>query len=164
MRLRAFLPLTLAVMALCDGALSRARADTGQFGVHITLSRASGAVGLGVAPATTSSAQAHPPSGLCRSSTLSETDSAMVEVSCRLGQFVSIAPDPATSLVGLHDAFRYPLSFRIEWSVWNATPTKGGVPRLGWGTVTAVRLYDVSPLDGSAEERWSQPLDMLVTF
>ena len=164
MRLRSFAPLTLAVVALLDGAPSWARADSGQFGVHIALSRAPGAVGLGAAAATTSSSRPLPPSGLCQSSTVSQTDSATVEVSCQLGQFVSIAPDPAITLVGLHEAFRYPLSFRIEWSVWNARPTKGGAPRLGWGTVTAVRLYDVSPPDGPREESWSRPLDMLVTF
>lgn len=167
MRCRSFAPLALAVMALLHGAPSRAGGASGQFGVNITLSTVA-APGFG-APTTTATTTSPSsmllPSGMCRSRTLTESDSASVEVACQSGQFVSIAADPEASFLGLRDdAFRYSISFRTELSVWTAAPTKGDVPRLGWGTVTALRVYDLSPPDGTGDGAWDQPLDMLVTF
>jgi hypothetical protein len=165
---RSLASLTLASMALLNGAPSWAGGG-GQFAVHITLSSlsvpVSAPVGLGAPVATTASLQLLPPSGLCRSRTLVETDGASVEVACQSGQFVSIAPDPRASLLGLRDdAFRYSLAFRTELSLWKAARTKGDAPRLGWGTVTALRLYDLAPPAGWGDDGWDRPLDMLVTF
>lgn len=162
---RSIAPLALAVMALLHGAPSWAGGASGQFGVNITLSTASAPVAFGAPTATTSASSTLLPSGMCRSRTLTESDAASVEVACQSGQFVSIAADPEASFLGLRDdAFRYSIGFRTELSVWKAGPTKGDVPRLGWGTVTALRVYDLSPPNETSDGAWDQPLDMLVTF
>jgi hypothetical protein len=166
MRPLSFALLTLALMALLNGAPSWAGAGSGQFGVRITLSQGSGPVGLGAPVATTSSfSRLLPPSGLCLSRTLSESTGASVEVACQSAQFVSIAPQPGASFLAVHGgAFRYSITFRTELSMWDATKTRDDdVAGLGWGTVTALRLYDLTAPEVS-DPGWELPLDMLVSF
>ena len=166
MRSLSFAPATLAMMALLNGAPSWAGANGGQLGVGITLSQtpASGSGGAATLVKTASRTSLAPPSGVCRSRTLSESTGASVEVACRSGQFVSIAPQPGASFFGVHGgAFRYSITFRTELSMWDAAMI-GDPPGLGWGTVTALRLYDLAPVQGPQDGGWDGPLEMLVSF
>ena len=54
------------------------------------------------------------------------------------------------------------MSFRTERAVWEAT-VSGEDPVIGWGTVTALRLYDLVP-QAAGERVWERPLEMLVRF
>jgi hypothetical protein len=166
MRSLSFAPVTLAVMALLHGAPSWAGANGAQLAVGITLSRAAGpgAGGATTVSTTGSRAQLSPPSGVCRSRTLSESTGAAVEVACRSGQFVSIAPEPGARFFGVHGgAFRYSITFHTELSMWDSVAI-GDPPGLGWGTVTALRLYDLAPPQGPQDGGWDGPLEMLVSF
>jgi hypothetical protein len=164
MRSVAFGPVTLAAMALLNGAPSWAGANGAQLAVGITLSRAPAAGGATTVSTTGSGTQPSPPSGVCRSRTLSESTGASVEVACRSGQFVSIAPEPGAPFFGVHGgAFRYSITFRTELTMWDSAMI-GDPPGLGWGTVTALRLYDLAPLEGPQDGGWDGPLEMLVSF
>ena len=169
MRTVSLAPVSLALMALLHGAPSWAGVS-GPVAVGITLSQPGSTPS--VPPATTvpsSSSPAAtpllPPSGVCRSRTLSESTGASVEVACRSGQFVSIAPQPGSPFLGVHGgAFRYSITFRTELSEWDAV-VAGDAPGIGWGTVTALRLYDLAPPEALPGDRfWDRPLEMLVRF
>jgi hypothetical protein len=141
MRYGSFAPVTLAVAALLTPAPSPAGTIGESFAVGITLSQGS-------------EPPSPPPSGLCLSHTLSEQTRASVVVVCRSGQFVSIAPLPGVPYLGVHGgAFRYSIGFHTEPFLWD-----------GPGTVTALRLYDLSLQDRPLDAQQLRLLEMLVSF
>jgi hypothetical protein len=91
---------------------------------------------------------------VCRSEVWSEKTQAEVKVICRTGDFVQIEPTPGKPFLGTHGS-----AHRFHMSA-NALPS--GVlmanmdASLGAGTVTSLRVYNISGSDG--------PLEMLVTF
>lgn len=159
MRTLGLAPLVLALTALLNGAPSWAGAS-GAVTVGITLSRS----GVAAPSSSSTAAPLAPASGLCRSRTLSEATGASVEVACRTGQFVSIAPQPGAPYLGVHGgAFRYSIALRTELAVWEMAVT-GEPATLGWGTVTALRIYDLTPPQAPGEGAWDRPLELLVGF
>jgi hypothetical protein len=135
-----------AAALLALGGLSTqagAGSATGSFAVHINpvpMVPASPASGLGQVPAS---------SGFCTSQSLSQASNALVTVVCGTGQFVSIRPMPGRPFTGTHGgAFRYVFGPGIV-----AGPTANSQlnPYIGTGTVTSLRVLDVSGQEGILE-------------
>ena len=83
--------------------------------------------------------------GVCFSRSLSEKTGAVVQVACDSGQFVSIEAVPGQRFLGVHGgAFRYTLSIAKDRSVYEAAANDAFGWRTGWGTVTMLRLYDLT--------------------
>lgn len=128
-------------VALCIGMLvsvtpGMAGQASGQFNVQIKLNQQE------TAP------------GVCISQTLSEQTSALVQVACQTGQFVSITPIPGRPFLGTHGgAFRYGFNGN---NVSGGSMFNAGNPYIGAGTITALRIYNADGSDG--------PLEMLVSF
>jgi hypothetical protein len=143
----AFASSTLALMALLHGAPSSAGAAAGSFAVGITLNNPSApqsAVGQDV----------------CFSRSLSGLSRARVEVTCSTGRFVSIEAVPGQPFLGVHGgAFRYVIPFVAETSAWQAADA-GAVQ----GTVTMLRVYDLTQPEGPGNVWWDRPLEMRVSF
>lgn len=121
---------------MCIGTpVSQAGTAIGTFQVNITLNGAN-------------------ESGLCVSSALSQQTNAMVKVTCTGNQFVSIEPQSNKPFVGTHGgAYRYAFT--------NGTAGIGGAGitadvNVGTGTVTALRVLDLSERD--------QTIELLVSF
>lgn len=143
----AFAPLTLALMALLHGAPSWAGASAGSFAVGITLNNPSAPQPVGGVD-------------VCFSRSLSELTRASVEVSCPSGRFVSIEAVPGRPFLGVHGgAFRYVIPFVAE-----TPPLEGGTGADGEGTVTMLRVYDLTQPEGPGQTWWDRPLEMRVSF
>ena len=143
----AFAPLTLALMALLHGAPSWAGAAAGSFAVGITLNNPS-------APQSVAGAE------VCFSRSLSGLTRASVEVSCPSGRFVSIEAVPGLPFLGVHGgAFRYVIPFAAEAAAWKAAD--GAIAQ---GTVTMLRVYDLTRPEGPGNTWWDRPLEMRVSF
>ena len=154
-RLSALLRNLVVGLLLCSGlAVSLAATSAGQFSVNITLtgSGSGSETGSGVNTA----AQSAP--GVCISESLSERTNALVRVVCATGQFVSIAANPNSRLLGTHGgAFRFVLNPGND----NSFPQLVGQGQSndfypGTGTVTAWRIYNVNGSEG--------PFEVLLTF
>lgn len=143
----AFASSTLALMALLHGAPSSAGAVSGSFAVGITLNNPSApqsAVGQDV----------------CFSRSLSGLTRARVEVTCQSGSFVSIEAVPGLPFLGVHGgAFRYVIPFVAETTAW-----EGGAAVDAQGTVTMLRVYDLTRPEGPGNAWWDRPLEMRVSF
>ena len=173
MRHASFAPGTLAAMALLAGAPSQAGTSGASFAVGINLSQSAASspppVPGPAGAATPSSPPSGPlpplPSGACYSTALSAQTGALVAVACASGQFVSIAPRPGAPFPGVHGgAFRYTISEASELSVLDAVALDAFGWRTGWGSVTMLRLYDLTRRDGPGDVWSDRPLEMLVTF
>lgn len=92
---------------------------------------------------------------VCRSEVLSEQTQAEVKVVCRTGDFVRIEPTPGKPFLGTHGAAHrfYMPTNALPSGVLMAANVDA---YLGAGTVTSLRVYNISSSDG--------PLEMLVTF
>lgn len=149
----AIAPLTLALAALLPGAPSWAGAAASGFAVSITLNNASGPQpGQGAAV---------PQSGpdVCFSSALGGLTRARVEVTCSAGRFVAIEALPGRPFAGVHGgAFRYVIPFVADNTVW------GQLAAGGQGTVTMLRVYDLTRPEGPGNLWWDRPLEMRVSF
>ena len=162
MRPASFAPVLPALMALLTGAPSWAGNTAGSVTVGITLSPPGGSGVTPVPPANTPNPQR---AGVCFSRTLSEQTGAVVQVACDSGQFVSIEAVPGQRFIGVHGgAFRYTLSIAKDRSVYEAAATDGFGWRTGWGTVTMLRLYDLTQ-PGKPGDVWGdRPLELRVSF
>lgn len=143
--LRGGIAATLAVLALF-GAGTPAGAGTAgaSFSVSISLQNPSAA-------ATGFPIAAGNPSGICTSQSLSESTGAVVQVVCRSGQFVSIAPRDGRRFFGTHGG-AYTYYFGPGYgAIHRAAYAEGGT-----GTVTSFRVYSVEEVGGL--------LDLLVSF
>jgi len=162
MRFASFAPVTLGLMALLTGAPSWAGATGETFTVGITLSQTPG---TGSAPAAPQFPPQSPRPGACYSRALSEETGALVEVACASGLFVSIEALPRAAFLGAHGgAFRYSMSTAADLSVWDAVASDAFGWRTAWGTVTMLRLYDLTWPDGPGDLWWDRPLEMRVSF
>ncbi len=93
--------------------------------------------------------------GICLSSTLSEQANAMVKVTCRGHQFVSIEPRPGRPFIGVHGgAFRFTFSGVLSVGLQQGDSLLGDW--LGNGTVTALRVVNLTQRD--------ELLELLVSF
>ncbi|WP_139237339.1 hypothetical protein [Polaromonas sp. YR568] len=133
-----------AAALLALGGLSTqagAGSATGSFNVNINLMvPASPNSGLGQVPAT---------SGFCTSESLSQASNALVTVVCGTGQFVSIRPMPGKPFTGTHGgAFRY--IFGPGMAAGPSTNSQLN-PYVGTGTVTSLRVLDISGQEGILE-------------
>jgi hypothetical protein len=148
-------------MALLTGAPSWAGSTGSSVTVGITLSQQPGAV-IPVPPQAAPNPQR---AGVCFSRTLSEQTGAVVQVACDSGQFVSIEAVPRQRFLGVHGgAFRYSMSISRDRSVYQAAATDASGWRTGWGTVTMLRLYDLT-VPGKPGELWAdRPLELRVSF
>ena len=156
--------LTLALLALLNGAPAAAGATAGTFAVDITL----GTPGSGSSPVLPASAPAPMSapspqlrSGTCYSRSMSEQTGARVEVMCSSGQFVSIEAMPRAAFLDAHPGSFGPLV--AERSVWAALAGDGSGWKTGSATITMLRLYDTSrDLTGGA---WAdRPVEVRVSF
>jgi hypothetical protein len=152
----AFASSTLALVALLNGAPSWAGAAAGSFAVGITLNNPS-------SPSSSSNPSvAQPAAGqdVCFSRSLSGLTRARVEVTCSTGRFVSIDAVPGLPFLGVHGgAFRYVVPFVAEATAWQAGDA-GAVQ----GTVTMLRVYDLTRPEGPGNAWWDRPLEMRVSF
>lgn len=149
--LRGSITVTMAVLALIWASTPVVAGTAGaNFGVAITLSNPS-AVPLPTGSATATGSPAGSPSGICISQSLSQTTGAVVQVVCRTGQFVSIAPRPGQRVFGTHGG-AYGYYFGPSYGAIHRTAHGEG----GGGTVTSFRVYSVDEADGV--------LDLLVSF
>lgn len=161
MRSASFAPALPALMALLAGAPSWAGTAVENFAVGITLSQPGGS---GVTPVP-AQPQQPPRAGACYSRSLSEQTGATVQVVCESGQFVSIEAVPGQPFLGMHGgAFRYSLSIVRDRSVHDAVAADGFGWRTGRGTVTMLRLYDLTNPDGPGDFWADRPLELLVSF
>ena len=97
---------------------------------------------------------------LCFSRSLSEQTRARVEVTCAAGRFVSIEAIPGARFLGVHGgAFRYVVPFAAAARLQDA-----GEAWSGGGTVTMLRIYDLTRPEGPGELWWDRPLEMRVSF
>ena len=162
MRSASFAPVLPALMALLAGAPSWAGSTDTNFNVGITLSQPGGSAGGPTPPQTTPNPQR---AGVCFSRTLSEQTGAVVQVACDSGQFVSIEAVPGQRFIGVHGgAFRYSLSIAKDRSVYEAAANDAFGWRTGWGTVTMLRLYDLTE-PGKPGDVWGdRPLELRVSF
>jgi hypothetical protein len=160
MRSASFAPVLPALMALLTGAPSWAGSTASSVTVGITLSQPGGVTP--VPPQTTPNPQR---AGVCFSRTLSEQTSAVVQVACDSGQFVSIEAVPGQRFLGVHGgAFRYSISISKDRSVYEAAAKDAFGWRAGWGTVTMLRLYDLT-VPGKPGDVWAgRPLELRVIF
>jgi len=135
----------LAAVASLWAGLAVAGTGSSFFNVSITLNNPNVVVppsAPGGLPAATER------SAICTNETLNEQTNAMVRVVCGSSQFVSITPSPGKPFLGTHGgAFRYALG---------TSNFAGILSRAGTGTVTALRIYNATGLNG--------PLEMLVSF
>ena len=130
--------LAAAFLALLGTLSTQAGAGSaaGVFDVRITINAmvpASPASGLGQVPAT---------DGFCISESLSDATQATVKVVCATGQFVSIKPMPGKPFTGTHGG-----AFRYAFGAGTARAPKDGTalnPYIGTGTVTSLRILDIS--------------------
>jgi len=134
---QAFAPLTLALMALLNGAPSWAGASAGGFSVGIRLDTPAAA-------AVTDAPQPLRP-GACRSRSLGERTRAGVEVTCPSGEYASIQAFRSGTLFGSDSA------------------PAAGATDMRLGTVTIRRLFDLMQ-EPSVDNWWSSPLEMRVSF
>jgi hypothetical protein len=147
----AFASSTLALVALLNGAPSWAGAAAGSFAVGITLNNSS-------SPSSSSAPQSAAGQDVCFSRSLSGLTRARVEVTCSTGRFVSIDAVPGLPFLGVHGgAFRYVIPFVAETTAWEAA---GAVQ----GTVTMLRVYDLTRPEGPGNAWWDRPLEMRVSF
>jgi hypothetical protein len=146
----AFASSTLALVALLHGAPSWAGAAAGSFAVGITLNN----------PSNPSAPQSAAGPDACFSRSLSGLTRARVEVTCSTGRFVSIDAVPGLPFLGVHGgAFRYVIPFVAETTAWQAGDA-GAVQ----GTVTMLRVYDLTRPEGPGNAWWDRPLEMRVSF
>ena len=162
MRSASFAPVLPALMALLAGAPSWAGTTDASVTVGITLSQPSGS---GVTPITQQTPGQPQRPGVCVSRSLSEQTGAVVQVACDSGQFVSIEAVPGQRFIGVHGgAFRYTLSIAKDRSVYEAAASDAFGWRTGWGTVTMLRLYDLT-VPGKPGDVWGdRPLELRVSF
>ena len=162
MRSASFAPVLPALMALLGGAPSWAGTTDASVTVGITLSQPGGSAVTPVPPQTTPNPQR---AGVCFSRTLSEKTGAVVQVACDSGQFVSIEAVPGQRFLGVHGgAFRYAMSISRDRSVYEAAASDAFGWRTGWGTVTMLRLYDLT-VPGKPGDVWGdRPLELRVSF
>ena len=162
MRQASIAPLTLALAALLHGAPASAGSSASSFAVSITLGAVAGTTPVppGSALVPVPQPQARP--GVCYSRTLSEQTRARVEVTCSSDQFVSIEAIPGVPFLGVHGgAFRYSIPFVAETASWEADASG----RTGaMGTVTMLRLYDLSGGKGLDDAWWDRAVEMRVSF
>ena len=160
MRSASLAPALPALMALLTGAPSWAGSAGSSVTVGITLSQPGG-----VTPAPPQTTPNPQRAGVCFSRTLSEQTGAVVQVACDSGQFVSIEAVPGQRFLGVHGgAFRYSLSISRDRSVYEAAAADAFGWRTGWGTVTMLRLYDLT-VPGKPGELWAdRPLELRVSF
>ena len=162
MRSASFAPVLPAVMALLAGAPSWAGTTEASVTVGITLSRPGGSA---LAPVPTQTSAQPQRAGVCFSRSLSEQTGAVVQVACDSGQFVSIEAVPGQRFLGVHGgAFRYSMSISKDRSVYEAAASDAFGWRTGWGTVTMLRLYDLT-VPGKPGDVWGdRPLELRVSF
>jgi hypothetical protein len=145
-------------MALLAGAPSWAGSTQGSVTVGITLTPP-GASGVVPGPSQP------PRGGVCYSQSLSQKTGASVQVVCDSGQFVSIEAVPGQPFLGVHGgAFRYSMSIARDRSVYDAVAADAFGWRTGRGTVTMLRLYDLTNPDGPGDLWADRPLELLVSF
>ena len=162
MRSASFAHVLPALMALLAGAPSWAGTTEANVTVGITLSQPGGSGVTPVPPPTPGQPQR---AGVCFSRSLSEQTGAVVQVACDSGQFVSIEAVPGQRFLGVHGgAFRYSLSISKDRSVYEAAASDAFGWRTGWGTVTMLRLYDLT-VPGKPGDVWGdRPLELRVSF
>jgi hypothetical protein len=161
MRSASLVPVLPALMALLAGAPSWAGTTEASVTVGITLSQPGGS---GVTPVPPSPGQPQRP-GVCVSRSLSEQTGAVVQVACDSGQFVSIEAVPGQRFLGVHGgAFRYTLSIAKDRSVYEAAASDAFGWRTGWGTVTMLRLYDLTQPNKPGDVWGDRPLELRVSF
>jgi hypothetical protein len=161
MRSASFAPVLPALMALLAGAPSWAGTTDATVTVGITLSQPGGS---GVTPPPQTPGQPQRP-GVCVSRSLSEQTGAVVQVACDSGQFVSIEAVPGQRFLGVHGgAFRYTLSIAKDRSVYEAAASDAFGWRTGWGTVTMLRLYDLTQPNKPGDVWADRPLELRVSF
>ena len=161
MRSASLAPVLPALMALLAGAPSWAGTTEASVTVGISLSQPGGS---GVTPVPPSPGQPQRP-GVCVSRSLSEQTGAVVQVACDSGQFVSIEAVPGQRFLGVHGgAFRYTLSIAKDRSVYEAAANDAFAWRTGWGTVTMLRLYDLTQPNKPGDVWADRPLELRVSF
>ena len=161
MRSASLAPVLPALMALLAGAPSWAGTTDASVTVGLTLSQPGGS---GVTPVPPSPGQPQRP-GVCVSRSLSEQTGAVVQVACDSGQFVSIEAVPGQRFLGVHGgAFRYTLSIAKDRSVYEAAASDAFGWRTGWGTVTMLRLYDLTQPNKPGDVWGDRPLELRVSF
>ena len=162
MRSASFAPVLPALMALLAGAPSWAGTTEASVTVGITLSQPGGSGITPVPPPTPGQPQR---AGVCFSRSLSEQTGAVVQVACDSGQFVSIEAVPGQRFLGVHGgAFRYSMSISKDRSVYEAAASDAFGWRTGWGTVTMLRLYDLTQPDKPGDVWSDRPLELRVSF
>jgi hypothetical protein len=162
MRSASYAPVLPALMALLAGAPSWAGTTDASVTVDITLSRPGGSGVTPVPPSTPGQPQR---AGVCFSRSLSEKTGAVVQVACDSGQFVSIEAVPGQRFLGVHGgAFRYTLSIAKDSSVYEAAANDAFGWRTGWGTVTMLRLYDLTQPNKPGDVWADRPLELRVSF
>lgn len=145
----AIAPFTLALAALLNGAPSWAGAAAGSFAVSITLNPLNGPV---VAP-------------VCSTRTLSGFSRASVAVACSSRQAVNIEAVPGVRFVGPHTgAFRYVIPFVSQATAGDVAALSGFAFPAGQGTVTMLRVYDLTRPEGPGSVWWDRLLEMRVSF
>jgi hypothetical protein len=161
MRSASLAPVLPALMALLSGAPSWAGTTEASVTVGISLSQPGGS---GVTPVPPTPGQPQRP-GVCVSRSLSEKTGAVVQVACDSGQFVSIEAVPGQRFLGVHGgAFRYTLSIAKDRSVYEAAANDAFGWRTGWGTVTMLRLYDLTQPNKPGDVWADRPLELRVSF
>jgi hypothetical protein len=162
MRSASFALVLAALTALLAGAPSWAGQTDRSVTVGITLSQPGGS---GVTPVPSPSGLQPQRTGVCVSRALSEKTGAVVQVACDSGQFVSIEAVPGQRFLGVHGgAFRYTLSIAKDRSVYQAAASDAFGWRTGWGTVTMLRLYDLTLPNKPGDVWGDRPLELRVSF
>ncbi|MBX3654780.1 MAG: hypothetical protein KIS62_18195 [Ramlibacter sp.] len=142
--------LALGIAIGLSATLCQAGVASSFFDVRITLN--TGLTPVDVTP-NPPSPVGNPANGICTSQADSDATHAVVRVVCSTGQFVSIDPAPGQPFTGTHGG-----AFRFNFGPGVPVATVGGATSfgLGAGTVTSLRILDLSGRDA--------PLEMLVSF
>ena len=90
--------------------------------------------------------------GLCVNTTLSQLTNAIVRVTCQGNQFVSIEPRKGRPFLGVHGgAFRFVFSSGAAVPGFLLGDSGGSSNLIGQGTITALRVLDLTERDGKLE-------------
>jgi hypothetical protein len=131
---------------------SHADAASAGFEIRVTL-HGGGVIGGGTAPPDAGGTQ----QAICTSQTRGNERTALIEVLCTVGPFVSIAPAPGQSYESTSkEPWRYEFGPRASLRRASFTTAMGSAPEFESGTLTALQVTNASG-DGSA-------LEMLVSF
>jgi len=112
----------------------------------------------GVVPGTGNSTSTASTS-FCTSATQGQATTAQVSVACTRGQFVNIEPAPGRPFAGMPleaERLRFGMGGRADGATLAGMTTAFAGPRIGAGTITAVRIVNLVESGG--------PVEMLVSF